>query len=175
MTPGPETLIPAAVIAIPALLALAYGRGGGRTARLHRRNRRKAGKAIRRLNRGDMTPAQKMGYLRRIDPFVFEELTLTALGMNGYRPRRNRRYTGDGGTDGSVRRHGRTYLVQCKRYTGYINPSDVEEFATLCEIRGKRGLFVHTGKTGRKSRDLARESRVRVISGDSLLAMIGDK
>ena len=121
MTPGPETLIPAAVIAIPALLALASGRGGGRTARLHRRNRRKAGKAIRRLNRGDMTPAQKMGYLRRIDPY------------------------------------------------------DVEEFATLCEIRGKRGLFVHTGKTGRKSRELARESRVRVISGDSLLAMIGDK
>ncbi|WP_192840691.1 restriction endonuclease, partial [Enterobacter hormaechei] len=43
-----------------------------------------------------------MNYLRKIDPFVFEELLLEGFEAHGFRTIRNKRYTGDGGIDGQV-------------------------------------------------------------------------
>ncbi len=40
---------------------------------------------------------QKIAYLRKIDPFVFEELLLEGFERRGFEVIRNRRYTGDGG------------------------------------------------------------------------------
>ncbi len=120
-------------------------------------------------------PDVQMGYLRRVNPFVFEEMVLTAIRKKGHSIVRNKRYTGDGGIDGRCTINGVEYLIQAKRYSGHINPAHVQDFSFICQRRGKKGLFVHTGKTGPKSRKVARDTRLEMISGDRLLNLLLDK
>ena len=57
-----------------------------------------------------------MKYLRKINPYVFEELLLLAFERRGMRVIRNSRYSGDGGLDGQVLIDGERWLIQAKRY-----------------------------------------------------------
>jgi restriction system protein len=97
-------------------------------------------------------PASFFGYIRKIDPFVFEELLLTCFAKRGFMIKRNKAYTGDGGIDGKVKLNGQWWLIQAKRYQSHINPKHVDEFKQVV-ARGNYGggLFIHTGKTGGKS------------------------
>ena len=126
------------------------------------------------LTSGIFSPGQAINYLRKINPYVFEELVLTGFEERGYKIIRNKRYSGDGGMDGMVIRNGEEFLVQSKRYTGYISNAHVEAFSRLCTRRCRKGFFVHTGKTGGKSKDVVSYfGNVDIISGDRLLALIG--
>lgn len=135
---------------------------------------KKAREIMRRLDSGDMVPGQKIAYLKKINPYVFEELVLIGFGRHGYKVTRNRRYSGDGGIDGRVSLGGEDYLIQCKRYKDHINPAHVEAFAKLCMYERKKGFFVHTGKTGTKSRDHAGGYGhwVKIISGNRLVGLL---
>lgn len=139
----------------------------------HRRCWAAAKRVSRTLRARDMTEAAKMTYLRRIDPFVFEELVLYSFRRSGCRVRRNRRYSGDGGSDGIVWIDGRKHLLQMKRYSGYISAVDVRDFTDLCRHRHCHGLFVHTGRTGAASKEQAeRNDRVEILSGARLLRLV---
>ena len=124
-------------------------------------------KTLVTLNKIEDQP-RKFGYLRKIDPFVFEEMILTTFKSMGYKIKRNKRYTGDGGLDGKVWINGTLYLIQAKRYSNYINKAHVRDFESLCERHKAKGLFVHTGKTGGGTATV-RSQRVSVISGEELL------
>lgn len=117
------------------------------------------------------TPSAQIAYLRKIDPFVFEELILEAFDNGGLKIRRNSRYTGDGGIDGKVKINGRYVLIQAKRYSGYISNEDVSVFSNLCENKGQLGLFIHTGKTGRESYR-QQSGKVDIVSGSRMLNLI---
>lgn len=126
---------------------------------------------LKRLKRCD-THQKQMAQLRGVNPFVFEEMILTALKQHGYEIKRNKRYSGDGGIDGQVRIKNDNYLIQAKRYKNHINPTHVQTFVRLCRKRGEKGLFVHTGKTGKKSYQVVQNSDVTLISGKRLLNML---
>jgi restriction system protein len=111
-------------------------------------------------------------HLRGVDPFVFEEMILTAIKRQGHKIQRNKRYTGDGGIDGRCTINGQDFLVQAKRYKAHINPQHVIEFAAICKRQNKRGLFVHTGKTGAKSKSVAQNTNLEMISGQRLLNLL---
>jgi restriction system protein len=128
-------------------------------------------KRLKRLN----TPEEQITHLRGVNPYVFEEMILTALKHRGYQIKRNKRYSGDGGIDGQAIIKGHCYLIQAKRYANHINPAHVQSFARLCERRGRRGLFVHTGKTGKKSVRIVQFSEIEMISGDRLLNMLNNE
>ncbi|WP_156294538.1 restriction endonuclease [Serratia oryzae] len=138
----------------------------------HRRYQRQAQRILDRLPQlaGD---GQRLTYLRKINPYVFEELLLTAFARQGYRIQRNRHYSGDGGLDGQVWIDGQRYLIQAKRYARAITPTHVAEFGALVRREGCRGLFVHTGRTGTKSRAaLASFPEIELLSGQRLLALL---
>jgi len=142
--------------------------------REHKKNIKKTKqliKTIQKISSDENGYAKAIGYLRKIDPFLFEELIMTALQNQGYRIKRNMKYTGDGGFDGNVRIDGRWNAIQCKRYKDSINPAHVKEFSELTEY----GLFVHTGRTGDKSREHARDTKIRFISGSLLIDLIINK
>lgn len=123
-----------------------------------------------------MEDGQMIAYVRKIDPYVFEELVLLAFRRKGFRTYRNRRYSGDGGIDGKVRINGRTLLIQDKRYSGHINLCHVQEFEKVCRKRHKNGIFIHTGKTGAASRETVTESdRISIISGSALVDLLKTK
>lgn len=118
-------------------------------------------------------PSGQFCYIRKVDPFVFEEMILSALSMHGHEIIRNRKYTGDGGIDGRVIVGGSTLLIQAKRYSGYIREKDVSAFAAICERQNRKGLFIHSGKTGKASHIQAQKNpHVKIISGNSLLKLL---
>lgn len=148
-------------------IALIYYRGPSR----HKRNVKAATKIINKLREID-NPGARLSYLRKIDPFVFEELILTGFKSKGYKIKRNKRYTGDGGIDGRVKKDGKWYLVQAKRYSNSINPSHVLEFdSVIKKHKAAGGFFVHTGRTGAKSLEYKTDC-IEFVSGDKLLTLI---
>lgn len=109
-----------------------------------------------------------ISYLRKIDPFVFEELILTAFEQRGNRVIRNTRYTGDGGVDGRIIENGQVVLIQAKRYKSYVSKRHIESFMLLIrEVRVNKGYFIHTGKTG--------VSTIEEFSGEELIIISGQK
>ena len=159
-----------ALVLVCALSVLVDRRGGPRS---HRWRLRSAKKLYGKLRKGQIREEAVLTYLRSIDPFVFEELVLYAFSRCGYRVRRNYRYTGDGGVDGRMKGHGRRWLLQMKRYSGYVNASDVQAFSELCLQKHRNGVFVHTGRTGRASKDEISDAEgVGIVSGSLLVGLL---
>lgn len=113
-----------------------------------------------------------LNYLRKIDPFVFEELLLESYKKKGYKIVRNKRYTGDGGHDGLILLNNKKYLIQAKRYSGLINPSHISDFSnTIEKFNADGGMFVHTGRTGPTSyKNL--QNNIQIVSGSKLIELI---
>jgi restriction system protein len=176
--------IAALLMANPVLLAILSGviifllwrfRRQSASERRHRRYRATAERVyvcLRQLS-GD---GQRMSYLRKINPYVFEELLLLAFERQGYAVQRNTSYSGDGGLDGRVHINGECLLIQAKRYSRAITPAHVQDFDALLTRMGQRGLFIHTGRTGQKSRAASSSSQqLMIISGQRLLALLAGK
>lgn len=137
-----------------------------------KRQRKSALNAMIVINKIPLAP-QKMAYLRKINPFAFEELLLNAFEARKIPIKRNKRYTNDGGIDGQVCLNNQWVLIQAKRYSKAINPDHVREFIQLCAREQKNGLFVHTGRTGEKSKEcISNVATVQLISGELLLQLI---
>lgn len=121
--------------------------------------------------------ARIISYLKETNPYVFEELCLTSLSqLDGFKIKRSKSYSGDGGCDGVVflrlkiwKRE--KWLIQAKRYSNHITPKHVKEFSDLVEQNNCKGLFIHTAKTGEKSKAM-KSSNVQIISGSLLARMI---
>lgn len=113
--------------------------------------------------------------LRRLDPFLFEELILTAI--DKFNPNvkviRNKRYTGDGGVDGIIEINNVRIAIQAKRYVNFINTTDVTNFnQVLPSVGASYGLFVHTGKTRSATWQKNSGSNVIIVSGARMLALV---
>lgn len=150
----------------------------GREIASRRRHRRYQATAMRVLARlpllgGD---GQRLACLRKINPYVFEELLLLAFERQGYAVIRNTSYSGDGGLDGQVIIEGKTYLIQAKRYGRTITPAHIRDFDQLLAQRTCCGFFIHTGRTGHMSRAACSTSpRLFIISGQRLLDLLASR
>ena len=156
-----------------AILALVYRHY--RVPIRHRWRRRQARTMCEQLRGRDRDQPAGIHYarLRAMDPLAFEELLLEAFERRGHRVIRNRRYTGDGGVDGEVIMDGERWLIQAKRYRDAIRPEHVWDFARLCASRRRRGLFIHTGRTGGMSRAVVDGATgIEIVSGRKLLALL---
>ncbi|EBR9313071.1 TPA: restriction endonuclease [Salmonella enterica subsp. enterica serovar Muenchen] len=161
------------------LLAVVAAAGFRRTpaarVRRHRRYRQTAERVLTRLPQLASDGA-RLNYLRRINPYVFEELLLLALEDQGLKVIRNPSYSGDGGLDGQVLIAGERWLIQAKRYSRSILPQHIRDFGELLTRENCCGFFIHTGRTGRKSRDgLQMYPQVRLVSGQRLLNLLAGR
>lgn len=118
------------------------------------------------------SPQRIFAYLRKVDPFVFEELLLTCFEERGLFIKRNKRYTGDGGSDGQVYLAGRMMHIQAKRYASHIKREHVENFMQLVQSERTKGIFIHTGRTGKASRTAFDSAFVDRVSGEKLIALL---
>ncbi|WP_064967834.1 restriction endonuclease [Tenacibaculum ovolyticum] len=140
----------------------------------HKHNQKKAAIILDKINSFKYS-GQKINYLRKINPFVFEELLLTALLKKGYKVKRNKKYTGDGGLDGTIfNKKGKKIIIQAKRYKSYININHVKDFEKLVISKNAlKGFFIHTGKTSERLRNsFNKNNRVVVIGGTNLIELI---
>ncbi|MGM9798675.1 MAG: restriction endonuclease [Parabacteroides sp.] len=139
----------------------------------HQRRRKKAKKVANKL-KTFTEGGQILTYLRKIDPFVFEEMLLNAFEACGYKAIRNKRYTGDGGIDGQIIYQDKRIPVQAKRYKNHINKAHMVAFTEVTQKRkAPFGLFIHTGQTGKGSYEVATSSTpILIISGDRLIRLL---
>ncbi|ELY4008028.1 restriction endonuclease [Cronobacter dublinensis] len=139
----------------------------------HERKKNTAKRIIRAVN--SLThPGQKIAYLRKTDPYAFEELILTLLQRKGFVIARNKRYSGDGGIDGKFEFNGKTWLIQAKRYSSRIRIEHVVAFAGILNEHKCNGIFVHTGVTPVSVVNYVnsiKPFRLEIISGDKLLSL----
>ena len=141
----------------------------------HGKYRRMARREYRRIQCVINEPSEAYHIMRRMDPYVFEELVVYALNKKQHwKAWHGERYAGDGGIDGYARSKGRKYYIQDKRYSGVINPQHVKDFASILARDRVMGLFVHTGRTGSGGRD-SRSGRMIFISGNRLLELMDHK
>ncbi|NRA89367.1 MAG: restriction endonuclease, partial [Rhizobiales bacterium] len=129
---------------------------------------------IKSMATEDYGRARIFRYLRKISPYIFEEMVLTAIQNKGHTITRSKSYSGDGGINGQCKIDGEIYLIQSKRYKGHINRKHVMTFDRLCHSKDVFGLFVHTGKTGGKSHS-KHFYNIDMISGDRLLKLLLDE
>lgn len=168
------------LIGVVALFAAAFFFSRrSRVKHSHRWRIRSAAKALEKI-RGFRNNGQVFTYVRKVDPFVFEEMILLAISDRDdvEVARGSNRYTGDGGVDGTffLTSGGlqRKVLIQAKRYKSHINKQHVEAFGhVLMQKRAAFGLFVHTGRTGKASRgEATARGNIRIISGDALVRLL---
>jgi len=119
---------------------------------------------------------QIIGSLRKINPYTFEELVLTAAEAQGphIEAIRNQHYSNDGGKDGTLLVDNQEYLVQSKRYNQPINPKHISAFAeAIVNHEATGGYFVHVGRTGPKSYKILNEHpEIHLISGVKLVGLM---
>ena len=117
---------------------------------------------------------QALSYLRKINPTTFEELLLTSLNRAGIKIKRNSRYTGDGGIDGTAYLpNGQKLIIQAKRYTKFVSKEHIMEFSRVCQQQNGIGLFVHTGRTP-KTAWVELPRNIKVISGERLIIFLNN-
>jgi restriction system protein len=140
----------------------------------HIRQAKKIIKKLKIISKEPGNGGKIMNYLRKINPYIFEELILTAIEDSNVRIIRNTRYSGDGGVDGIFKTKKGNVLIQCKRYSSYISHWDVEKLCTSVKKDNYyMGIFVHTGKTGGKSKDVMKlEGNILFISGSTLIDVV---
>jgi restriction system protein len=139
----------------------------------HQQYIRLAALVLEQLRSGEVQLPKALGILRKMNPYAFEELLLTCCQEQRWEIERNFKYTGDGGLDGRVTIAGKLYLIQAKRYRGYINPKHIRDFDQV--IQGEKamgGFFIHTGKTGEMSKELLREYQISLLSGQRLVDFV---
>lgn len=136
----------------------------------HVRNIKNGKRVLEKINTFPY-PGQKLNYLRKIDPFVFEELLLSAFAEKGFKIKRNKKYTGDGGIDDVMwDKEKRKFLIQAKRYSSYVNKNHIMDFEALVLKRNcYSGFFIHTGKTGKDTYKYFVNSNIHILSGQRLL------
>jgi restriction system protein len=120
-------------------------------------------------------PAHIFTRLRRLDPFLYEELILTSIDKHNPHVKitRNKRYTGDGGIDGVIKLNGVKIAIQAKCYTNEIVTSDIFKLQTdMTKVGASYGLFVHTGKTRPVTWLKTKDSKVFIVSGASMIALL---
>jgi restriction system protein len=114
---------------------------------------------------------QRFRFCRRINEYIFEEMVLTAFKKAGYKIRRSKRYSGDGGKDGEVYINGDWAFIQTKRYKGHIKKIHVISFRQLCEKKRVKGFFVHSGRTSKNTwKELG--GNVQMVSGSRLINLL---
>ncbi|MGD9554165.1 MAG: restriction endonuclease [Arcobacteraceae bacterium] len=122
---------------------------------------------------------QIFSYLRKVDPFVVEEVILNSIEYReDIKVIRNKRYTGDNGVDGrfilTSNRKEYLYLIQVKRYSKYINAKDIIKFHEQIKLENAAcGLFIHTGKSGKEVYNkLSNLKNIKLISGQKLIKLL---
>jgi restriction system protein len=167
VNPGLVLMLAALLFIVIASLTLRWQKNAG--TRRHRRYQASAARALQFLATLPRD-SQRINYLRKINPHVFEELMLLVLVRQGFTVVRNVAYRRNGGNDSQVIIDGEYWLIQARRYFRTVSQSHVSEFDCLLFQRSRRGLFIHTGLI---NNDICNASkRLHIINGQNLLAIL---
>lgn len=108
-----------------------------------------------------------------MDPFEFEDYIAAIYKKLGYSVQQTKR-TGDGGKDIIIRKGGKTYYVECKRYQKPIDARKMRDFIGACAIGGPhiKGIYVTTSSFTKDAEQAAKQQGVQLVYGEKLTDLI---
>lgn len=111
--------------------------------------------------------------LQCMDPFEFEDYVAAIYRKLGYSVQQTKR-TGDGGKDIIIRKDGKTYYVECKRYQKPIDAHKMRDFIGACAIGGPHigGIYVTTSSFTKDAEQAAKQRGIQLIYGEKLTDLI---
>jgi predicted RNA-binding Zn-ribbon protein involved in translation (DUF1610 family) len=119
---------------------------------------------------------QLLAMLRGMSPSEFEEFVAKVFAALGYETELNGG-SGDGGIDIIMKKNGRNFVVQCKKFiTRKVNPHDVRDFYGAMgdrHIDGK-GFFVTTNIFTLEAEQFAEGKPMELIDGTRLVELVRD-
>lgn len=164
-------LFVAAIITGIFLLKATVFRKKKSSEKRHKRNVKYSKKITQKLIGMQDEPGKVIAFLRKTDPYIVEEVVLNGFQDSGYKIKRGTSYSNDGGIDGTIYQNGKEVYVQTKRYQSHISASHIRDFNAVCSRNNVKGVFVHTGKTGRGAKS-DKASHIDIISGQRLIDLI---
>ncbi|HSH02461.1 MAG TPA: restriction endonuclease [Anaerolineae bacterium] len=116
-----------------------------------------------------------LNQLQKLDPIEFEHFAGWLYKQKGYQV-----YTtsasGDEGIDLTLKRWGRTTLVQCKRYKGNVGQPIVRDlYGAMQHTNALEGHLVTTGTISRQAEEWAYGKQIRLIDGQDLVDWLNQK
>lgn len=99
----------------------------------------------------------------------FEAYIVKVLKENGYEDIRGTPATGDQGADLITKKHGKTIVIQAKRYKGAVGNKAVQEIiAALSFYSGDEGWVITNSTFTQSAKALAQKANVKLIDGKAL-------
>ncbi|MCI0363736.1 MAG: restriction endonuclease [Phycisphaerales bacterium] len=140
------------------------------------RERAEQAKAERRRAMQEIALAtiHELDQLKRLDPFLFEDLVLLTYEQLGWSVQSGKR-TGDGGIDGIVMRNGTTLIVQCKRFVrGDVGAPLLRDLlGTVTKHKATGGVLITTSGFSKEARAWCQDlPHIELVDGHRLLVMI---
>jgi hypothetical protein len=137
------------------------------------RDRRKAAAAQakrRKVETDRMQRLRTLGGWMGLDPTAFEHECARLLKIAGYDRVTVTKASGDGGIDVIAECGGKRFAVQCKKYRGVIDPTDVRALAGVVAIGGYTGgIFMTTGALSQATREEAKLAGLTMYAGQQLV------
>jgi len=123
-----------------------------------------------------------LSILQNISPGAFERLVQRVLRESGFTQVEVTGKSGDGGIDGKgiIRISGLIsfhVIFQCKRYKGFISPSQIRDFRGAMQGRADKGIFITTGSFTREAiKEATRDGAppIDLIDADVLCNILKD-
>jgi len=119
---------------------------------------------------------QLLAMLRGMSPSDFEEFVAKVFTALGYETELNGG-SGDGGIDIIMKKNGRNFVVQCKKFiTRKVNPHDVRDFYGAMGDRhlDGKGFFVTTNIFTLEAEQFAEGKPMELIDGTRLVELVRD-
>lgn len=170
LPPSSQALFLCVLLPIAFFVIIFFGKS--KKNKKHSKNIKAASKSLKKIKkmiRGGKAELVFPYLQKSVCPYVFEELVLTSFKQYGAKIYRSNSYSGDGGVDGAIKLRGDKYLIQSKKYTGYVKAADTQRHVNICSRRKVKGFFIHCGISGRKSISNVSDSPVLIICGDKLI------
>jgi ssDNA-binding Zn-finger/Zn-ribbon topoisomerase 1 len=129
-----------------------------------------------RLRRGEAVRLSKsmipsLRELQKISPYVFEDRIAEMFKRLGFEVEQTA-YSGDCGRDGILKKQGKKYLYECKRYgdNTKVGRPEIQKLHSAMVFDGaETGYFVSTGSFTKEAADYASSCKIELIDGSALL------
>ncbi len=118
----------------------------------------------------DIYPAT-ITQMMQMTPADFEQFIAKLYAKMGYQTRVTR-HSGDNGIDIELRKDGKRFVVQCKRYKGMVGEPIVREFFGSFATQAEQGFIVTTGTFSKAARAWATSRPLRLIDGRELMQLL---
>lgn len=128
---------------------------------------------FKNISKKKITKIGTLEQLKKMNWSNYEEFIKKIFESRGYSVQRVGGNGADGGIDLIVKKRKKTFMVQCKRYTGNVGVKVIREMFGVCIHHGFNGVYIYTSSDFTKEAyNFAKGKNIYLINGEKTLKEI---